>query len=381
MNAWCEEFVVDGIKYSTNEDNISVSVTSSDNKYQGDIVIPSTVTYNEKSYSVTSIGHDAFMYSSGLTSVTIPSSVTSIDFFAFTFCPDIVSLIVDKENKVYDSRDNCNAIIESQSNTLVVGCMNTVIPNSVTSIGVGAFWSCTGLTSIAIPSRVTNIGDAAFNGCSSLTSVAIPSSVTSIGLGAFYGCDRLTSIEIPNSVTNIGEIAFYNCSSLTSVAIPSSVTSIGQGAFSGCIDLTSVEIPSSITSIGFEAFMGCISLTSVTIPSSVTSIDYFAFSFCIGLNTIVCNIEKPLPVSGFVFSNVDKSNCVLYVPAGCVDAYKAADVWSEFENICEIDPTAIDDVTVKDINTADAIYNLRGQKVDGSYKGIVIRNGKKVLVK
>ena len=168
------------------------------------------------SSSVTSIGNSAFSSCSGLTSITIPSSVTSIGNYAFN-CSGLTSIKVESGNKKYDSRNSCNAIIETSSNTLIAGCKTTTIPNSVTSIGNSAFYYCSGLTSITIPNSVTSIGDDAFRGCSGLTSITIPSSVTSIGNSAFGYCSGLTSITIPNSVTSIGNSAFEYCSSLISI--------------------------------------------------------------------------------------------------------------------------------------------------------------------
>ena len=180
--------------------------------------------------SVTSIGSDAFLSCSGLTSIEIPDSVTSIGDCAFSSCSGLTSI---------------------------------EIPDSVRSIGDGAFLSCSGLTSIEIPNSVTSIGDYAFSYCGILTSVTIPDSVTSIGRGAFDGCSNLTNITIPDTVVSIGEWAFRDCSSLTNIKIPNSVTIIGDSAFFGCRCLESIAIPDSVTSIGRYAFEGCSELKDV----------------------------------------------------------------------------------------------------------------------
>ena len=223
---------------------------------------------------VTSIGKQAFRSCSGLTSITIPESVTSIGNGAFWGCSGLTSIVVEEGNSTYDSRDNCNAIIETTNNTLIRGCQNTTIPNSVTSIGEGAFASCDFLTSITIPESVTSIGDEAFYDCIGLTSITIPNSVTSIGEGAFASCYGLTSITIPNSVTSIGSWAFLNCCVLTSITISNSVTSIGNGAFSWCSSLTSITIPYSVTTIGKGALKGCDKLDTIIIENTPENITF-----------------------------------------------------------------------------------------------------------
>ena len=282
--------------------------------------------------SVTTIGQSAFYGCTGLTSITIPNSVTTIGEYAFQGCSGFTSIVVESGNTNYDSREGCNAIIETATNKLVAGCKNTVIPGSVTTIGNNAFSNCTGLTSITIPNSVTTIGDQAFFGCTGLTSITIPNSVTTIGYTAFYKCTGLTSITIPGSVTKIeedtfqetgwwnnqpdgliykdgwllgykgdkpsGDIviadgtkgiaidAFNYCDGLTSVTIPNSVTTIGEYAFYDCDGLTSVTIGNSVTEIGKYAFYGCTGLTSITIPGSVTTMGSRVFKGCSSLTSV-----------------------------------------------------------------------------------------------
>ena len=260
--------------------------------------------------TVTSIGNSAFSGCSGLTSLEIPNAVTSIGNSAFSHCDSLESITVGSGNTLYDSRDNCNALIETTTNTLLCGCKNSIIPNSVTSIGNHAFSGCRNLTLVEIPNSVTSIGNSAFNGCSSLTTLEIPNSVISIGDWAFNGCSGITSVKIPNSVTSMGRDVFYGCSGLTSVEIPYSVTSIGIEAFYGCSGLTSVVIPSSVTSIGSEAFYGCSGLTAVEIPYSVSSIGSSAFWGCSNLKIVLYNATNSQNSSYYVFDN---TNCTIVI--------------------------------------------------------------------
>ena len=330
---WAHDFEVDGIYYNYLDNNVEVTYrgdyyNSYYDEYSGEVIIPSTVTYNGTIYSVTSIGELAFYNCFPLTSVTIPNSVTSIGYRAFYYCISLTSI---------------------------------TIPDSVTSIGYAAFQECKSLKSITIPNSVTSIGDDAFNNCSSLTSVTIGNSVTSIGNKVFHDCSSLTSITIPNSVTSIGYAAFYNCSSLTSITIPNSVTSIGVLAFEYCSSLTSVTIGNSVTSIGGGAFYRCSSLTSVTIGNSVTSIGDGAFQECKSLISVTCEATTPPTLGSSVFYGVSTSIPV-YVPCGSENIYKTASGWNEFTNIQE--PLAEYSIQVSTSNsqmgTAKVDYNNCG---------------------
>ena len=225
--------VIDGFRYLLDSDTKTAAlVLKTDGNYSGNIIIPEKVKGNDEvEYIVASLGASCFEKCRGLTSITIPSSVTSLG-------------------------DHC-------------------------------FDGCWGLTSITIPSSVTSLGDGCFSSCTSLTSITIPSSVTSLGASCFSNCRGLTSITIPSSVTSLGDYCFWNCSGLTSITIPSSVTSLGDHCFDGCSGLTSITIPSSVTSLGYECFWNCSGLTSITIPSSVTSLDWHCFEYCQNLESVI----------------------------------------------------------------------------------------------
>ena len=292
----------------------------------------STLTSIMLPNSVTQIASYAFQDCTGITAVTIPDHITKIGAGPFAGCPNIVSISVSEDNPFYDSRDNCNAIIESSSNTLVQGCSNTVVPDDVVKFLGYAFSGCSGLTSIKIPETMTVIGDGTFSGCSSLTSLAIPAGVTRIGNGAFSGCSSIASIDIPDGVTEIGFSAFKDCSSLTSFVIPDGVASIEQSTFDGCSSLTSIFIPDGLTSIGFDAFKNCSSLTSIDIPESVVGIADQAFYGCNKLTSIVIP-DGITSIRGGVF-HYCTSLTAIKIPDGVTSIELAA--FSECSNLTSI---------------------------------------------
>lgn len=261
MLASADAIEIDGIYYNLIPKGLVAEVTSNPNKYSGDIVIPSNFVYDGVNYSVKTINGSAFYECSGLTSIIIPNSVTTIGGSAFQGC----------------------------------GLTSVTIPNSVISIGKEAFEGCKFLKSVSIPSSLNSIDEDAFYGCNGLTSVYISDLTAWLRISfssyesnplvyashLYLNNEEIIDLVIPNSVKYVDQYAFAGFKSLKSITIPNSVTTIGKSALSGCSGLTTLIIPNSVTSLGYNTFAYCIGLTSVTIPNSLTSISNYAFSGCI----------------------------------------------------------------------------------------------------
>jgi hypothetical protein len=290
----------------------------------GDVVIPEIFEYDGTYYRTKKIGNSAFKGCTEMESVSIPDSVTSIDNYAFSSCSglteimlsdfistlgnyvflncsglssivipksvsnigyaicmgcNLTSIEVSEENRWYDSRDDCNAIISKNSNSLSQGCSNTIIPEGVTSIGAYAFYGCTDLTALVIPSSVRFIGENTFS-YTGLESIVIPDAVTTIGVRAFAYCSNLASVTLPKEIKYVPSWCFNGCINLTEITIPDSVTNISQDSFSGCKSLTSILIPDSVTEIGANAFNSCTNLENVTMSGKLKKIGNGAFGSC-----------------------------------------------------------------------------------------------------
>lgn len=266
----------------------------------GDIVIPNSIK-TLSGYTFTAID--------GITSITIPAGVTSIGP-GFATGKDIQSIVVHPNNTYYDSRDNCNGIIETSTNTLISGAKITTIPDTVTKIGNNAYAGCyaietyefppniteiksglcsnlPGIKKLIIPNTVEKISDSAFIGCRGLERVEIPNSVTSIGSYSFLCCSKIEEIFIPSSISAVDYRAFMCCSSLKKVTISSATTTYTGDTFRQCINLETVILPEGTTSIPEQTFYDCEKLKNITIPVSVTDIDIEAFYYCTSLETIV----------------------------------------------------------------------------------------------
>ena len=341
MEAKSSHFTVDGIWYSyTNEDDDEVGVIyNKSGEYSGDVVIPSTVTYNGKQYTVTKINAGAFLLDSALTAVTIPNSMTSIDSHAFQGCSNLKKVIWNARNAQDFPPINTSYYIHPFSGCdrltdFVFGdevehipdylcynltsLKNLVIGNSVTNIGSSAFEGCTGLTEVTIPNSVTSIGSRAFEDCTGLTTVIWNARNAEYYNGLSYdspfsNCDRLTDFVFGEEVEHIPAYLCRELTLLNTIVIPNSVTSIGISAFDGCSGLTEViwnaRNVQDFQDNSRRPFSGCDRLTdfvfgeevehipaylcreltllnTIVIPNSVTSIGTNAFSFCRGLTKV-----------------------------------------------------------------------------------------------
>ena len=306
-----------------------------------------------------SIGSNAFSVCDRLQEISIPASVEQIGSGAFSRNNQMTEIHVEAGNSVYDSRGNCNAIIETLTNTLITGCQTTKIPDGIVTIGKSAFEYCQTLKSIEIPSSVTAIGNQAFYQCTSLTSVDIPSSVVAIEDAAFEYCRSLSSVQFTEGLISIGSNAFSVCDRLQEISIPASVEQIGSGAFSRNNQMTEIhveagnsvydsrgncnaiietltntlitgcqttKIPDGIVTIGKSAFEYCQTLKSIEIPSSVTAIGNQAFYQCANLESVLSNIQNPFKVNSNVFDYIS-NDAILYVPAGTKEAYLSVGGW------------------------------------------------------
>ena len=314
--------------------------------------------------SVTSIGDHAFFACDGLTSINIPSSVTKIEDGAFFGCSNLTSISVEDGNTVYDSRDNCNAIIVTATDEMIVACKETTIPNSVKAFARAVF-NYLDITSVRIPKSVIKMDGSPIYCCPELTSIVVEE-----GNAMFDSRDNCNAIIetssntliagckntiIPNSVTGIGNQAFIGCTNLESIVIPNSVTAIGSQAFSGCTELESIVIPNSVTMINYGTFEGCTNLKSVTIGDKVTYIDMNAFGRignddCSALTSVTILTKIPPTIYSIDYLDTFTTYGTLHVLPGCKAAYEAVDGWNKF--------TIVEDAVDPAMNTPEATAAL-----------------------
>lgn len=293
-------FEIDGIWYETTSDQ-TVRVIPETNAtdgsgtfiifnypYEGDLTIPSSVTYGSVTYTVTAAKPGTFRESSKLVSVSLPATLTDLGEAPFASCSRLEAITVAEENPAYTVIDG---LLYDKTGSTLLACPGAredkvTIASSATTIGASAFHGCSKVTSVDIPTSVTSIGEEAFRGCKKLSAITLPGTLTTISDRTFYNCQALHTLTLPETITSIGENAFYQCISLNRLTLPASLRVIGDYAFSLCSGLSSVTLPQGLQEIGFRAFENCIRITSITIPSSVNTIATMAFCGCSNLNSI-----------------------------------------------------------------------------------------------
>ncbi len=275
-----------------------------DQSLSGEIVIPESITYNEKEYLVTSLTSSAFKGCERLSSMVLPNSITTLGDKCFENCRTLKSII---------------------------------LPNNAVSVGKNFFYGCSGLESVILPNNITSLGETCFYSCRSLKKAVLPSSLTTIGTRCFQECTKLASITLPNSVISLGEACFLSCTSLESIILPNSITTLEDYCFSRCENLVSITLPSSITTLGVQCFYGCHSLASILLPKSIITVKRGCFEDCRSLLKVECNWTdlSDLTFGTGIFSGIF-SQAKLYVPRGTKELYASTEPWaSSFSAIIE----------------------------------------------
>ena len=368
--------------------------------YKG--TMPDNTTFTIKN-GTKAIADYAFRNCKGLVSVSIPESVNKISGAAFYNCDNLGEITVAPGNPTYDSRNNCNAVVETSTNTIVAGCKNTTITSSIKSIGDDAFYSNGGLTSIVIPNNVESIGGTAFWYCNNLNSIVIGNGLKNVSNTAFWYCSALKEIVIVqdnpyyDSRENCNAIINSSTNELVigcqSTVIPSSVKTIGEYSFMGNKSISHFVIPNTIEKIGRWAFYQQENLKTIVIGSGVKEIGEEAFSRCAKLEEVYSLNDYPFEINENVFETTSwenisiYDNATLYVPVGSKVNYMTTPGWYKFKNIQEFDTSTFDpstlgiqNVTVDNDNDAQ-FYDLLGRRMKSPNKGMFIYKGKKVIVK
>ncbi len=329
--------------------------------------------------NITTIQSYAFSLCNELTSITIPATVTSIGAYEFQSCHKLSEIIVEEGNTVYDSRNNCNAIIETSTDNLVYGCKNTVIPESVTQSGPYVFYGNEGLTTIHIPASMTNINNGLFGKCKNLTVITVADNnnvydsrnncnaiIRTASNDLVQGCRNTV---IPNSVVSIHNQAFADGRAVGKVTIPGNVKTVGDQAFTSCPELKTIIIEEGVETVGYSAFQSCNTLETIVLPSTLTSIDSRAFANDGKVKYIISAITTPFEIPSNAFSSCYTS-ATLYVPTGTKALYEQTPGWQDFTNIVEMNAVKPGDANSDGYVTPTDVNVVKDKIMTGMTEGL-----------
>lgn len=315
------DFESDGIYYKViSLENMTVGVTSGNEKYNGRIEIPASVTYNGKTFTVTQILKDAFAQTA-ITEIKLPSTLRIIGTYAFSTTSKLTGIDLPTEQPLkLEGHAFYHSALES-----------IIIPDNVTEMGQGVFNYCQSLVSAEIGTGLTVIPLSAFSQSTNLKTIKIGANVQSIGSKAFSSCKNLSEINLPDGLKSIGESAFWGCKRITAINLPAGLETIPSSVFCNCERLEEVTIPDNVLTVEHQAFYGCTRLKKITFGSKVEEIENSNFSQCPALTEIA--IRNPEPPVCPAFENKQYMDIALRVPADAIDDYKKAQPWKDFWDI------------------------------------------------
>lgn len=405
-----ENVTIDGMNYTLRNAFLNAMVTKSE--WTGEVRIPSEVTYNGKTYTVTSITSDTFMDNTTLTKVTLPRTVKNMDFYEkdgifmnpFIGCTALESIEVEEDNPAlcavegvlfnkektrllaYPAAASRTSYTVPESVTWIEHSafahnhhlVNVTLPDEVTALGGSAFYGCTNLEEVRLSPNLDILGGWTFGNCEHLRSVKIPEDVTFLGTNLFFGCTSLTSIVMPESVTSTDDAVFENCTSLKSVTLSPNLGQINHQLFQNCYNLTEIHIPESVTAVMTEAFNNCKALRTIDLPESVTRIGSYTFSGCKLDSLIIRGIIDSNWVNEWLFYGMDTKTNVYAQPS---EVEKFKKIYKGPIHPLSEEMNSISDFTLPK-NNSSALFDLQGRRIFGEPSpGIYITHGKKYVIK
>ncbi len=370
---------IDGVRYYILTKGSFAEVTYKSDGYSGDVVIPSTITYEDVVCTVTAIQNSAMMLDTDLKSLSLPPTIKTIGEQAFWGCSGLKKINIPKSIVSIGTKAfyECTSLEEVWADDLESWCQIEIGQNANPLIyAQHLFFNGIEAKDLVIPNSITAIKDRTFSGYKGLTSLSFEGNVTSIGVSAFDSCSELLSVVMPNTITEIGAYAFYQCSKLSTLILSENLTAINQYCFYGCANLTSVTIPNSVTLVDYNAFRYCKSIKNIHIGSGLQKMGLVSFSGCPEITDVYCTAVVPPTMNTYYkdymlpFYNSYPEYATLHVPLNSINDYKASPIWKNFGTFKPMEDTAVEsftmDITVKDV------YNINGMCIDSQQKGLNI---------